>query len=177
MKLSEALARKREAVLDRWFQAVIATYPEDAASFIRRESDPFHNPVGHTVRASLERILDGLAAGAAAADLVPALDGIVRIRAVQGFTPSAAVAFVFELKGILRRVLAGEGAGADDGEELGGAIDRLALEAFDVYARCRETLFDIRVRELKEHHLMSARAGGCVPMTCGGPQSPEREGQ
>jgi hypothetical protein len=35
--------------------------------------------------------------------------------------------------------------------ELDGEIDRLALVAFDVYARCREILFNIRVDEVKRH--------------------------
>jgi hypothetical protein len=175
--IGEALGQRRAEVLERWFHSVIATYPEETAKFLLREKDRFHNPVAHAVRTGLERLLDGLCAGSPAAELAPALDGIIRIRAVQELQPSAAVGFVIDLKRVLREAFAGGGLPEAERAALEEAIDRLALEAFDVYARCRETLFEIRVRELKEYHLMSARAGGCVPMTCGGPQTPAREGR
>src|SRR5512137_138563 len=106
MGLNEALAAKRGSVLERWFEAVLATYPEDAARFLASGADPFANPVGHTVREGLGRLYDQLAASAPDGDLASAVDGIVRIRAVQELAPSAAVGFVYALKGILREALA-----------------------------------------------------------------------
>ena len=175
MERGEEVLRKRGEVLDRWFQAVAATYPQETAVFLRREQDHFGNPVGHAVRMALALLFDGLAAGRPAAELAPALDGLVRIRAVQEFSPAAAVAFVFDLKPILR----GECPAITEAErtELEAAIDRLALQAFDVYMQCRETLFQIRVREIKDLQLIAARGGGCAPAQCGGSQSTAREGR
>jgi hypothetical protein len=159
MELSEALAARREAVLDRWFQAVLATYPEETARFLAGGADPFANPVGHTVRESLGRLYGRFATDAPASELTSAIDGIVRIRAVQEFTPSAAVGFVYSLRGILREELADAALDPAGLTALESGIDRLALVAFDVYMQCREKIFEIRVREIKESQLLAARRG------------------
>jgi hypothetical protein len=159
MQLGEALTARRQAILERWFQAVLATYPEETARFLTGGSDPFANPVGHTLRQGLERLLDGLVADAPDADFAAAIDGIVRIRAVQEFAPSTAVGFVYTLRGILREELAGAGLDAAAAAALERGVDRLALVAFDAYMRCREKIFEIRVREIKESQLLAARLG------------------
>ena len=160
MRLDEALKVAKPAILDRWFNVVLATYPEDTARFMAGVGDPFANPVGHTLREGLDRLLDRLAADAPAAEFATAVDGIVRIRAVQEFAPSVAVGFVQELRGILREELAESGLDAAGRAALESGVDRLALSAFDVYMQCREKLFEIRVREIREGQLLAARLGG-----------------
>jgi hypothetical protein len=159
MGLSEVLAAKRDAVLERWFQAVLATYPEETARFLQGGADPFANPVGHNLREGLARLYGRFAAAVPDAELSAAIDGIVRIRAVQEFTPSVAVGFVYTLRGILREELAGVVLDPADLAALETGIDRLALVAFDVYMQCREKIFEIRVREIKESQLLAARLG------------------
>ena len=77
---------------------------------------------------------------------------MVRVRAVQEFTPSEALAFLFELKSVIRGVV-GEADGVALGqEELGeidGRVDQLALLAMDIYIECRERIFEIRVNEIR----------------------------
>ena len=157
MKLDEALKARRAAVLERWLRAVLDTYPGETARFLDGVGDQFANPVGHTLRTGLARLYDALASGQTAAELAAAADGIVRIRAVQEFAPSAAVGFVHALRGILREELAGiadpERAALDEG------LDRMALAAFDVYMQCREKLFEIRLRELRDARALAARVG------------------
>jgi hypothetical protein len=159
MGLDETLKTAREAVLERWFQAVIDTYPRDAARFLAAGGDPFANPVGHTMREGLGRLYDRLAADVPHADLCAAIDGIVRIRAVQEFAPSAAVGFVYALKGILREELISAGLDAAGHTAIESGVDRLALAAFDAYMKCREKIFEIRVREIRESQLLAARLG------------------
>lgn len=159
MGLIEALAEKREAILERWFLAVLATYPEETARFLASGADPFANPVGHTVREGLGRLYDRFATGVPASELSAAIDGIVRIRAVQEFAPSAAVGFVYTLRGILREELADAALDPAGQAALENGVDRLALVAFDVYMQCREKIFEIRVREIKESQLLAARLG------------------
>jgi hypothetical protein len=159
MELNEAMAAKRVVVLERWFQAVLATYPEETARFLAGGADPFANPVGHTVRESLGRLYDRFATDAPARELSSAIDGIVRIRAVQEFAPSAAVGFVYTLRVILREELADAALDPAGQAALESGVDRLALVAFDVYMQCREKIFEIRVREIKESQLLAARLG------------------
>lgn len=159
MGLAEALTERRSAVLERWFRDVVATYPEGAARLLAAGGDPFANPVGHTLRVGLGRLYDGLAAEPAPDELRAAVDGIVRIRAVQEFTPSAAVGFVYAVRGILREELAGAGLQPAEHAALERSVDRAALAAFDVYMQCREKIFEIRVRELRQAQALAARTG------------------
>jgi hypothetical protein len=85
-----------------------------------------------------------------------ALDRIIRIRAVQDYSPSQAVGFVFELKNLVHEELAGTPAvtaEADSLRMLDVRVDRLALQAFDVYMQCREQVYSIRVNEIRNRSL------------------------
>jgi hypothetical protein len=148
--LAEALAQSRGAILERWIESVIVGYPEDTARFLRRQADRFANPVGASLREGLAGVLDGVLAGADPGALEPALDRVIRVRAVQGLSPAVAVGFVFELKRLLREGLGGGQAGsAADLAEIESSVDRTALIAFEVYMRCREQLWAIRNAEVK----------------------------
>jgi hypothetical protein len=69
---------------------------------------------------------------------------------VQDFLPSQAVFFMFMLKDVVREELATNGGVLPaETAEFEAAIDRAALQAFDIYMACRERLFQIRIRELQ----------------------------
>jgi hypothetical protein len=81
------------------------------------------------------------------------LDEVIRVWAVQDFTPSQAMAFVFIWKKIIREELAQELKDPGLAEaclELESRIDGLALLGFDVYMKRREKLYEIRVDEVKK---------------------------
>ncbi len=77
---------------------IFDTYPADTSRFLKGEKDMFANPVGHTITANAEYILEGLIKGADAASLSAYLEQIIRIRAVQDFTPAAGSVFHEQLK-------------------------------------------------------------------------------
>jgi hypothetical protein len=131
-----------EPILERWIASTIQSYPSAAVPFLSREDDPFRNPVGHTLRESLRTLFAELQGNMDTDRIAPALDAIIRIRAVQDFTASQAVGFVFLLKPILREL-----APEADQVSFDARIDQLALMAFDKYMHCREQLADIRVSE------------------------------
>ncbi len=150
--LRDVLQPHRSEALDRWRGFVLDSYPEEAARFFRKEKDRFKNPVGQSIHRATEAILDGVLLERDAEGVPEALEALVRIRAVQDFSPSEAVAFVFLLKRAVREVL--EGASADGPpaqalSDLESRVDALALAAFETYARCREELFEIRLRASK----------------------------
>jgi len=148
----DILEKRKKDILDRWFQDVADTYPEKTTHFLRNKADRFANPVGHAVQQGLEGLLNGLLSGAGDDALAPHLDEIVRIRAVQQFSPSTAVTFIFSLKNIVRETCRAVGTQEPPQglAELDSRIDGLALLAFDNYMACRETLFEIKVKELKD---------------------------
>ncbi|MDD5205149.1 MAG: hypothetical protein PHS17_06990, partial [Desulfobacterales bacterium] len=68
--------------------------------------------------------------------------------------PSEAVGFLFSLKAIIRSELESEIRKNDLSEELTRLEDRvddLVLLAFDIYMKCKEKVFEIRVNEAKNH--------------------------
>jgi len=152
MEIISILQERKKDILDKWFQNVADTYPEETTRFLRNKTDRFANPVGHAVRQGLQGLLNGLLSGVGEAELAPHLDEIVRIRAVQEFSPSEAVTFIFALKNIVRKTCGAAGAQGSTEElaEFDSRIDRLALQAFDNYMKCRETLFEIKVKELRD---------------------------
>jgi hypothetical protein len=146
----EILSRKKGAILQKWYERVLGTYPAETARFLREEEDRFANPVGTTIYQGLEGLLEEILAGMDAARVRACVDSIIRIRAVQDFSPSRAVAFIFELKHVLKEELAGEIR--ENGlslEEVEARLEALALLAFDIYMQCREQLWELRVGEIK----------------------------
>jgi hypothetical protein len=146
--LREFLETRRTAIIDRWTELTLRVYPPDAVRRMRREKDRFRNPVGHVTRRSLEELYDGLRAGRPTGEMTDPLDGIVRVRAVQDLSPSQAVGFLFLLKRSVRDEL-GESATVDL-SKMESEIDRLALEAFDLFVRCREQIHELRRNEIRK---------------------------
>ena len=145
------LAASRSTILQRWFQLIVDGYPTGVGRFLASETDLFANPVGQTIRRQWESVLDALLAGRAGDEVTAALDDIVRIRAVQDFSPSQAVGFVFLLKRALREQ-AGQAPSPELGRELlelDGRIDSLACQAFDVYMSCREKKYELKANEIR----------------------------
>jgi hypothetical protein len=152
--LVDELAKHRVAILERWFEDVIDNYPDETGKFLKEQSDPFANPVGAGLHQGLSEILDGLVNSVNPVELEASLDLVVRVRAVQEFTPAEAVDFVFRLKSIVREML-GDRRKTDHEEwaEFDHSIDRLASLAFDVYMRCREQMWAIRAKEIRTQSL------------------------
>ena len=152
MLLENLLLQKRNVILDRWTSLVLQAYPDDAAGFFKQEKDRFRNPVGYTISRELASLYDALIQGRNPDQLHKSLDSIIKIKAVQGFSPSAAVGFMFSLKRIVREALKKE---IDDSRLFGellsfeSRIDELALLCAEIYSKCREKLYQIRMDEVK----------------------------
>jgi hypothetical protein len=155
MKLKDLLEQKREQVLKRWFELVLESYPPDVSHFFKLEKDRFANPVGYAISTGIETLLEQVILETDPDRIISTLDGIIRIRAVQDFTPSQALAFVFLLKKAVREELKAEDYGFTtlDAPELfkeiiqfETKIDRVASLAFDVYVKCRDDINRIKAR-------------------------------
>jgi hypothetical protein len=154
MNLEALLRQKKSVVVDQWLEATLMTYPVHARRFLREQKNSFSNPVGSTFKNELESLYASFLSGSDSDALAVILDPIIRIRAVQDFSPGQAVGFVFLLKNVIRKTF-----GMEIGEfnlhtelvSLESQIDDLALLAFDVYMKCRERLYEIKSREAKNH--------------------------
>jgi len=149
--LDRKIEEHRDEILERWIERVIEGYPVETAKFLRSKSDRFANPVGAGLREGLAELLDGVIRGDEPDELAPALDLVIRVRAVQEFAPSEAVGFVLDLKNLVREVAGVEAS--DSLDVLDHRIDRLGLRAFDVYMSCREQMWMIRAKEIRNQSL------------------------
>jgi hypothetical protein len=152
MSLQKLLEENKSAILSRWFNSILETYPADTKQFLRRKKDRFDNPVAHRITSGIEGIFSQILGEAKENDVSPFLDTVIRVRAVQDFIPSQAVAFVFDLKRIVREELGEairEGQLSQELWSLDGEIDKLGLLALDIYMKCREEIYEVRVKEVK----------------------------
>jgi hypothetical protein len=131
-----------EVILEQWFVRAVGPYPEETKQFLAAEGDQFRNPVGYVLRENLAAIVQELLGEMNSSLVTSALHAIIRIRAVQNYTTTQAVEFIFSLRQIVLEAVPGF-----DVLLLNSRIDRLALTAFEEYVRCREQLSDIRLNE------------------------------
>ncbi len=163
MSLLKQLAQKKSAIIKRWFDKVMDTYPAETAKFFKGQNDPFANPVGQTTMQSLGSIFDLILSNSIDQTAQPLIDPIIRIRAIQNFTPSSATRFIFDLKSVIRDMLPIDDNSKIFFNEMGiveNRIDELGLMAFDVYMQCREKIYDLKANEMKARTYSAfARAG------------------
>ncbi len=139
------------AIAERWVERTMESYPAETLAFLSGQQDPFQNPVGCTLRENLGILVHELLGAMDKESIAPALDSLVRLRAVQDFSPADAVRFVFLLRPVLQEI-----SGAVP-ESLQGRIDELARMAFNQYMACREQIFDLRANELRLRAQLAAR--------------------
>jgi hypothetical protein len=161
---------QRTEMVGQLYDRIVDRYPAETSRFLRGQQDPFANPVGAALREEVAPIVDGVCSRVDLADLEPALDRIIRVRAVQDMAASQAVGFVLDLKEIYRAVVTD--ASAEDRADFERRVDRLLLTAFDVYNRCRQQVYDIRVKAIRNRSLkVMERLNTWREQRAGGPPS------
>lgn len=150
MNLSEALKSREDNILALWTERTLDSYT--SSGFFKKSLDRFANPVGANIREGLAWLFRLIAAGADAQEFAGPLDQVIRIRAVQEFTPAQAVAPILELKWVVRQIFSADTKCRELLPQLAPFdcdVDRAGLKAFDLYMECRERLHKARIRELK----------------------------
>jgi len=150
MNLIEALKKKKEKILSTWVERTLDSYI--SSGFFKRSKDKFANPVGANIREGLTKLYNLIVKGADPQEYAEPLDQVIRIRAVQDFSPAQAVAPILELKWVVKQVFSADKECRELLPELDSFdcdVDRAALAAFDLYMECRDRLHRARIRELK----------------------------
>ncbi len=152
-KLRDLLEQKKGDIVEEWIRRIQHTYPEETASFLEEEGNQFANPIGASINQSVWPLYDEIISGHDSDNLYKCLDYLIRVRAVQDFAPTAAVAVVNFLKDIIREKI------LDDIESQGlfreylsveRRIDNAMLAAFDIYMKCRERVWEIRHNDITQ---------------------------
>ena len=158
MDINELLSHNKEVIIRRCFSLIVEAYPPETSEFLRYEKDRFINPVGFTIRSEMESIFNELTGKMDLDRLKKSLENIIKIRAIQGFTPSEAISFVFLLKRAMKETLMMRDARytAHDENEIPSEFldyedrfDKIALLALDIYMKCREKIQEIRMKGTK----------------------------
>ncbi|MBW1916747.1 MAG: RsbRD N-terminal domain-containing protein [Deltaproteobacteria bacterium] len=156
MKLKEFLIQHEVAIVKRWADFIFGTYPAETTQFLKKEKNRFDNPVAYQVNEGLKGLYKALVHDMEAEELNKHLDEIIRIRAIQDFSPAQAVAFIFLLKNVIREQFQEHFKGevridqlSQDCFEFESRIDGLALLGFNVYMNRREQLHKIRLEEVR----------------------------
>jgi hypothetical protein len=162
MNLPEALKSQEDKILALWTERTLDSYT--SSGFFKKSLDRFANPVGMNIREGLAQLFRLIAAGADPQEFAGPINQVVRIRAVQEFTPAQAVAPVLELKWVVRQIFSADTECRELLPQLAPFdcdVDRAALKAFDLYMECRDRLHKARIRELKSGSYILTDAG-CV---------------
>jgi len=176
--LSGILKGSEDAIAERWIELVFETYPHETSGFLRRERDPFSNPVGRMLREAARPLVGALIEDRAEMELLEDLAELMRLRSVQDISAAQAVAIVPLLRSAVMDVAGSriEAVGSPAMEELGTRIERLMLVSFDAFVMSRERLYEIRMAERERHTASLLRraervlAGPGEPETaCGSP--------
>jgi len=152
MKLKDLLSERKTAIVKKWFDLILQDYPADATHFFKEQKNRFANPVGHTISQGIGELFDELVHGPDFDKVYSSLDDIIKIKAVQDFSPSQALSFIFLLKKVIREEMKREireNQFSDELTSLESGIDKMALLAFDIYMKCRERIYEIKADEVR----------------------------
>jgi len=161
MNLKQELKKNKTIFFNKWFQATIDTYPPQTAKVLGKNSNRFDNPVGSVTRQTIEDVFNLICEDFDEKKLEKKLDPVIRIRAVQSFSASQAVSFVFTLKEIGEDIL-----DAELWSDFDKLVDIIALAAFNKFMKCKEEIFLLKATESKRRvHRAFERAGLVVELT------------
>jgi hypothetical protein len=165
MNLKKLLAKKRDRIVEKWIDGFQESYPPETVEFFRHQRNRFANPIGVAISEAVGPLFDELLNGNNQQNISSLLDNIVRIRAVQDFAPSGAVAVVLMLKKVIRdemrKDIDKEGL-FEDLLEFESRIDYCVLLAFDVYMKCREKIWEIKLDEFKKRPFFTEGTARCL---------------
>lgn len=167
MELKSLLKQNKAAILKKWFDGVADAYAMETSRFLKSQKDPFANPVGNALSLGMDGLLDEFVKGPEREAVIRLLDPIIRIRAIQDFSPSQAVGFIFTLKQIIRDLVRSNGKvnATEEMVRLEAEIDSMALLGFDIYMGCRERLYDIKANQEKTKVFKAFKRAGLVTET------------
>ena len=153
MDFKGLLSQKKSGIVKKWIHLVANSYAPETSRLLLTKNDRFANPVGATISSQLGLLFDALISEASSEEISICLDKVIKVRAVQDFSPSEAVRFVIQLKQIIKEELKKELSKDTHAQELAEfelRIDGTALMAFDIYMSCREKIHQIKENEFRK---------------------------
>jgi len=154
--LKDIIAKKKSVIVKNWIQLIFETYSSGTSKFLNVENNQFNNPVGFTTTEAVYNLFEVLINDVNPGNVKPLLLDLIKIRAVQDFTPSQAAGFVLLIKKVVRDVIRNDLSDIkiyDELSEFESNVDKAALIAFDLYQECREKVYQIHLKEIRTNSL------------------------
>jgi hypothetical protein len=152
--LQKLLEQQRTAIITRWFDLLTEAYPAENQKLLKSNKGQFNNPVGYNIKIGLEGIYEELIHDMDKEKLCMHIDKILRIKAVQDFSPADALLSLFILKKAIRGeivpLLESEGIAIAEYINFEDRIDHIALLGFNIYVQCKEIIYQMRLDEVKK---------------------------
>jgi hypothetical protein len=165
MSFETELAARRAELSEKWADLVLQSYPKETQKIWGRQKDRFQNPVGAAIVDATRELFDHMLEWKDAAQIAASLETLIRIRSVQDFSPSQTISFVFLFKKLLRDEFfkpMQAGGRLDELLRFEAKVDNLAMMSFDIYAKGRETIYRLRVDEVKRAQSSLLRKAGLI---------------
>jgi hypothetical protein len=141
--LSDLLRQRKEFLLNHWCRCILDEYAGETASFLKKQSDRFANPVAYALRAAAEAIYQALIDDRDVDH--SALDYAMKIKAVQENDPIKGIAFIHILKEAVGRMPA-SAVPENELADFNSRIDRIASVASEMFVIHRAKIADVGAR-------------------------------
>ncbi len=167
MNLKQRLIEKKSVILRTWYEAILAMPGGKTSDLLEKQKALKTGAAGRNLAQEIEGLFDALLQGVIPDEVSRSLDSMMGTMAADNFKASEAVAFILEVKKAVRKELGNEVINDPHlQEELAAwdsVVDDLALFAFDIYARSRESVLELKADEAKKETLKLLKKAKLIP--------------
>jgi len=173
MSLAKRMQERRAAILGRWQREVLESFPRQSRKLIAAGEDRFANPLGFALRDGVEEVFSFVAGEKPWDAIEPALERLVKLKAVQQTHGQGPLEFLFSLKTIVREACGVGTGGGIAGEPLERApsdleqwlvleerFDRVIRAGAAAFVQAREKILELQVNEMRNKTYMLRRLAG-----------------
>ncbi len=163
MDFCDFLLENQTVLVKQWIDRAMSVYHADSLNFLTTQKDRFANPLGYKVESAIEHLYKSIRGVVDDEKMLPYLEQLLKMRAVQDHSASAAVAFIFDIKRLLRDRCRSEkyALADDDWWTFTCQVDELAMKTFELYSASRERLYLVRLQELKSGNFILTDGTNC----------------
>ncbi len=151
--LTDTLKKDAQKIASLWHSEFFSHHTLDSVGVSRTVTDQFLNPVGHIVKEATTQLYKAvIGEDVNQEDIKKQIEDLLKIQAVQQLSPAQALLPIRMIKELIYNAISAQLKTAEDFKvykEICDRTDTLLLMAFDIYAQDKETLYRIRVNELK----------------------------